>query len=548
MVDSSSEDNDCAGVGSFVDKLTDMAVESGITSVRIVGMTFGYTGKMLRFLKDKSAGIALPSSGIFTGGVLKKWGGERSTVKVNIAKTRRKMESIYLEIGKRGAKLPGDKDIAEHTSVKELTDEIKACESQIQRWETRLKEIDAERESSKRNRVTVTVDRRSANVRESIKAKIIEAGRSTTATTFASSSDKAIFDKVARDLMDDDIEIRLLATAELGKMGNAISIPLLKEAIGYGDGYLTSEIISALINIDDKSCLAIFIENIKDKNYRVRLGSMRGIYKVGGAGSVSYLIDGLKDEHPVVRKSVSTFLGWIGVNDAVPALIQSLKDSDQEVRKAAAMSLSILRDPSSIMPLIRILGESDMEVREKVVSAIERISGKTVEFKLDSSGDELRENIEGLKDWWQKNKMSDVADVLDSSADIASGDATAVADEEPLKTTFDETTSTIEVEETVDPIDDIIGLNDSDSDGGEDATVADDAPSVETSDSDEASTDADTDTSNDSDEDDDTVDLSKLNRMNKAALSAKCADLRIEYDDADTKAMLIEKINEKCGN
>ncbi|MGR3220064.1 MAG: HEAT repeat domain-containing protein [Candidatus Anammoxibacter sp.] len=540
MVDSSSEDTGCPG--TVLDKLSGMLVESGITSVRIVGMTFGYTGKMLRFLKDKSAGIGMPSKGIFTGGVLKKWGGERSTIKVNIAKTRREMESIYLEIGKRGAKLPGDEDIAGHASFKELTDEIKACENRIQRWETRLKEIDVERESHKHNRVTVKVDRRSANVKESIKTRITEAGRSITETTFDNSSDKAIFVKVARDLLDDDVEIRLLATAELGKMSNAVAIPLLKEAIGYGDGYLTSEIISALINIDDKSCLPIFIENVKDKNYRVRLGSMRGIYKVGGAGSVSYLIDGLKDEHSVVRKSVSTFLGWIGVSDAVPALIQTLKDSDQEVRKAAAMSLSILRDASSIMPLIRILAESDMEVREKVVSAIERISGKSVEFKLDSSGDELRENIEGLKDWWQKNQMSDVSDVVDSSG-IVGGEDTDVVDAEPLKTTFKETSPVVETEATDDPADEIIGIDNNDVEAGEDVTVTDDSASEEEADDAVSGTD----TSDDSNKDD-TMDLSKLNRMNKVKLSAKCDELGIEYTDVDTKAMLIEKINAKCGN
>lgn len=534
------------GLGSVVDKVAGVVTEVGITGVRAMGMTVGYTNKMMRFFTKKGAGFSKPAGkcvftgkGIFTGGVLKKWGGEKSAVKVDIAKTRRKMEAIYLEIGKLGAKLTEDGNIAEDGSIKDLIAEIKACESQIHKWESRLADIDDEKTKSRQYKASVKVDGRTSAIKDRIKDKIRETGASVTAATFTNSSDKSIFDKVVNDLLDDDVEIRLLATAELGKMGNAVSVPILKEAIGYGDVYLTSEIVNALINIDDPSCLDIFKANVIDKNYRVRLGCFRGIYKVGGAGSISFLIDGLKDKHPVVRKSVATFLGWIGQDDAAPSLIQTLKDSDQDVRKSAAMALSLLRDSASIMPLIRILGESDIEVREKIVSAIERISGKTVEFKLDSSGDELRENIEGLKDWWQKNRMSDVdgaIEVIDDSSDVA------VADDETYAT--DEVEDSSSSDETVTAVDEIMDINSSES-----AESDEKSPEVENNVDDESDEGKSADSA-------ETVlegelgqfDKSKLFKMNKVKLHAKCDELGIAYIEDDTKAVLIEKINEKCGN
>ncbi len=403
---------------SVVEKLSSILTDGGVAVARVTGKVIGYSGKVLRIVKEKSASIPVPA-GLFTGGVRKIWGGEKASIKVNIAKTKQKMEKLYLEIGKRGAKLSGVEDITEHGSVKELLNEVKSCESQIHKWEERIKELDKEKAEARKKRwegkAEVEGEGPQADIKDRIK-NIIDTSSKT--ATFENSSDRAIFDKVTRDLLDDDIEIRLLAAAELGKMANPASIPVLREALSYGNVYLSSEIINGLININDPSCMQVFKDNVNDKNYRIRLGSLRGIYKLGGTESVTYLIDGLKDKHQEVRKSSATFLGWVGIKDAVPALIQALKDSEQEVKKAAAMSLSILRDPSSIMPLIRSLQESSIEVREKIIHAIERVTGKAVEFKIDASGDELKKHIENLKEWWQKNKMGDVDEVLEETSNM----------------------------------------------------------------------------------------------------------------------------------
>lgn len=536
---------DRGGADSLVDRVAGVATEVGVAGVRAVGMTIGYTGKMLRFFKDKGVSMSFPSKGIFTGGALKKWGGEKSSIKIDIAKAKRKMEALYLEIGKQSAKFADGESTDENGTVKGLVAELKSYESQIQRWNARLNEIDDERARSRHFKAAVKTDGHAAAVQARIKERIRDAERSITSATFASVSDRSIFDKVVHDLLDGDVEIRLLAAAELGKMAKPISVPILQEAIGYGDAYLTSEIITALININDQSCQGIFEENVNDDNYRIRLGCLRGLYKVAGEGSISYLIDGLTDKHAVVRKSAATFLGWVGKDDAAPALIQTLKDSDQDVRKAAAMSLSILRDPSSIMPLIRILGESDREVKEKVVGAIERISGKTVEFKLDAVGDELRENIEGLKEWWQKNNLPDVDDVMgvdesgQESGDEVSDETEAGIEAADVGETVaeDEEVADEPVEgfDAVTAVDEIIDIENYGAD--DEAQAGDDA--VVTAGDDGESADVDNSVS---------FDKSMLLSMNKVKLSAKCDELGVEYSEEDTKAVMIEKIIEKCGN
>lgn len=485
------------------DRISQFFTDGGIAVARVTGKVVGYSGKMLRVVKETTTSIPVPGTGLFTGGVRKIWGGERSTIKVNIAKTKQKMEKIYLEIGKRGAKLSGVEDITKHESVQELITEIRSCENQIQSWEERIKELEKEKAQAKSKiqyrTAGVEGEGPQANVKNRIKDIIDNSSKT---ATFDSSSDKAIFDKVTHDLLDDDIEIRLLAAAELGKMASPASIPVLKEALGYGNVYLSSEIINALININDPSCMQVFKAKVNDQNYRIRLGSLRGIYKLAGPDSVTYLVDGLKDKHQEVRKSSATFLGWVGVKDAVPALIQTLKDPEQEVKKAGAMSLSILRDPSSIMPLIRALRESSIEVREKIIHAIERVTGKAVEFKIDASGDELKNSIESLKDWWQKNKMADVDEVLEETSEIVEKDG-----EEEKAAEAEETSDIVEEEEKA-----------AEAEGAEEA------------------------------EEEETLTEEKLQKMLKKDLIQKCEDSGIEYSSEETKTVLIEKILDKCGN
>lgn len=491
---------------ALADKISKVMTGGGIAVAKTTGMVVGYSGKLLRIVKDKTTSLPLPSlpslpKGLFSGGVSKIWGGEKAKVKVSIAKARQRIDKLYFEIGKQGAKLFGVEDITDHESVKDLVNEVKSCEGQIQRWEQRLKDIDREQAEARRKRIqreAVGEEADTEEIKNSIRDSIDKAMKT---ARFDNSSEKAIFDKVTHDLLDDDVEIRLLAAAELGKIAKPDSSPVLKEALAYRNVYLTSEIINALININDQSCLPIFKANVKDDNYRVRLGSLRGIYKLGGADSVPYLTDGLKDEHTEVRKSAATFLGWVGLKDAAPALIQALKDSDQEVKKAAAMSLSILRDPSSVMPLIRVLKESSIEVREKVVHAVERITGKAVEFKIDASGEELKKNIETLKAWWQKNKMADVEEALEGAEVEAE-----TAEEEEAPVEEEATTEEAPAAE-------------------EEAPADEEAPAEPTG--------------------DEPITIENLDKMLKKDIAQKCDEMGVTYSPEDTKANLIKKILKK---
>lgn len=400
----------------FTGKISRIFTSGGVAVAKASGKFAGYSGKLFCFgRKKKVSGIKMPGKGLFSGGVLKKWGGEKVSVKIDIAKTQKKIEKLYFEIGKRSASVAGAKDDAE---LQELINEVRHYENEIRSSESRLQEMVKEKDAAKVEKSRVRADDADEVFDVDIENRIRDAMHDTLkSAVFQSSSDKTIFEKVSQDLLADDVEIRLLAAAELGRIGNTAAIPILKEAIGYGDVHIISEIIHALIKINHISCLPIFKNNLKNRNYRVRLGCLEGIYKIAGAESSECFINGLKDEHPEIRKLAASFIGWISAKDATPALMQTLKDTDPDVKKAAVASLSILREPASIMPLIRALDDSNVEIRKEIIHAIERITGNNVEFELYASGEKLRENIENLKEWWRKNKMADLEAVL-KGADV----------------------------------------------------------------------------------------------------------------------------------
>ncbi len=93
------------------------------------------------------------------------------------------------------------------------------------------------------------------------------------------------------------------------------------------------------------------INQLKDKNYRVRYRAADALGKQGPAASaaVPALRKALKDPDRDVRKAATRALVKMGAA-AVPALRKALKDPDEGVRKAAADALGKLGQGDALGP------------------------------------------------------------------------------------------------------------------------------------------------------------------------------------------------------
>jgi len=217
-------------------------------------------------------------------------------------------------------------------------------------------------------------------------------------------SEAIIFEKALQDLMNEEPDIKRLAVCELGRIGHKAVTPVLKDALSFRDPQLKAEIINSLIQLEDSEVFEICKRYFSNDYPPIRTACIRGLYKAGREKAIPLLTSGLQDPNIEVRNSSAMFLGWLEASTAVPSLLQATRDLDRRVRANAILSLANIREEASVLPLIRLLDDENKDIREKILHALERITGETVTFKSDGTKPERSKSIENLKDWWLKKR------------------------------------------------------------------------------------------------------------------------------------------------
>lgn len=338
---------------------------------------------------------------------------EVKAVEARINEYEKKIKTLYFEIGKEGAKYSADENPLETEEVQKLITDVREHEKEIQRLETRIDEIKEQKKAEKkkkRAKVIRFARKPSKAPVEQVKKKVESAiDKAVKQGEFDNRSDREIFSKVASDLLDNEMEIKILAAGELGKIKNSAGVPILLEALNFGDADLDIDIINSLIAIDDERAIPVFKEKVSDARFRVRIGCLRGLYKLADDQEATpFLMEALRDENAEVRRTAVTFIGWKDYDDAVPALVQCLRDDKTRVRKAAVSALANLKDESAVLPLIKVLADKDLEIRQKAFEAVQVISGQDITFDVNAAGRQLKADVGKLRDWWQNERLGKV--------------------------------------------------------------------------------------------------------------------------------------------
>jgi len=430
------EERKRTGVLVFTGKVLN---EAGGAVVDIFDLSSAAVGKMVSIFK-KAPDLPKKAKKIVSDGIEIVKPSETKIIEKKIKKKKDKIEELYREIGKEGVK-SADSDIESLLTtegVKSLISDVREYEKQIARLKGRITELEEEKKKDALDKIKVKEKAAVAKEKEKIdevetKDMTINDAIETLIRTslgtgaFKSASEKTKFRNVANDLLDGDMEVKILAVTELGKMKISAAMRVLIEAIKFDDPNLSSEIINALINIGDSGAVPVFKEKVEDSNYRVRIACLRGLYKLAedDEDAIKLLSNALMDEHPDVRRSAITFIGWRNNVDAVPALVQCLKDEDEKVRKASLSALGIIRDKSAVLPLIRALKNDDLEVKRKILDSIKMITGEEITFDFQASGEELSKAMDGLVNWWKEKNLDEV--------EISKPETEAVAEKEAVE-------------------------------------------------------------------------------------------------------------------
>ncbi|MBF0365822.1 MAG: HEAT repeat domain-containing protein [Oligoflexia bacterium] len=402
--------------------------------------------KGVRSTPSKIAGINLSSkkvTGLFTGGLRKKFGVNKSEVKTRISYLKGQINELYLEMGKLGAQnIDPEKSVFDSKEVQELTLQIENYEKEVNSLNKYLNEIE-ELEKQNIRLSDINLQDKDQEHLEGSDRKIQSAIESCIKKSkFPLKSDALIFQKILYDLLDKDVDIRRLAVGQLGKLGHKQCAAVLKEVLKIKNEQLQAEVINALILLEDHELFNLCKIFIKHDYTPLRSACVRGLYKVGKQESIPYLVATLQDENAEIRNSSAMFLGWLDAKVAIPSLLQAALDFDKRVRLSAISSLANIRDETSVLPLARLLNTDDKEIRKKVTSAISKIIGDDFKFKSDANEEERSQEITDFKDWYLKKKHGMRTAALSETLELAP--ASAVLETAATATTA-ETAETAEV-------------------------------------------------------------------------------------------------------
>ena len=275
------------GIASVLNSCGNAVVISYDASARLAG-SIGGTVKKLPGLASRKKTVT---------GNAAAYQHECEKIITNIKKYEHEIKSLYYEIGKASARLTEDDggpgQITESGTVKELLEKIHTYENSIKKLRVRVGGLEEEmaaeeakqKEEERYHRATLMAGRARKGKRPGDSQQFTDAINSAIKEAlihgeFDTASDRAVFDKVASDLLDKEPEIQMLAAAELGKMSNSAAVPVLHAAIGMAEGHLATEILNALISLGDPRSVNILQNTARDSTARVRITSLRGLYKL----------------------------------------------------------------------------------------------------------------------------------------------------------------------------------------------------------------------------------------------------------------------------
>jgi len=157
-----------------------------------------------------------------------------------------------------------------------------------------------------------------------------------------------------RKLEDENVLVRSLACAELGKLGSWSGIALLEKALSDPEWTVRQNAAVAIGRFGDaaESCIPALEEAMRtDEDTNVRMhaaGALRGI----GPAAIPVLVKALKeDENEIARIWAAEALGKMTEEDAVPGLKETMQnDSSIYVRYAAAEAIKTISCKEVVEP------------------------------------------------------------------------------------------------------------------------------------------------------------------------------------------------------
>ncbi|VEN74115.1 magnetosome protein Mad23 [Candidatus Desulfarcum epimagneticum] len=200
------------------------------------------------------------------------------------------------------------------------------------------------------------------------------------------------------DLLDHEVEIKILAATYLGETKQAQLAPILIAALGFNMPGLTDAIIKSIYSIDKKKIESLLSDLLKNPHARIRLTAMSHLdHMLTWKKAVRYQLERLEDKHPEVRLLAVKLLDLKNVQGIKSYLEPLLQDEYENVRKAVVKTLANVNNAEVLPMLVALLNDKVVDIRKTALKAIESIVGEEIKFDIFLTGKKRARAVEALK-------------------------------------------------------------------------------------------------------------------------------------------------------
>lgn len=227
---------------------------------------------------------------------------------------------------------------------------------------------------------------------------------------FESSSERAIFAKLADDMAEGGPEIHLQVLDRLSELKFVAALPVLRTAARHESEEVRVAAIRAAMALRHPSTRDLLLGALEDPSHRVRVWALRGLYGLNDAGLPELLCQSLIDPHPQVRRAAVTYLSWKRIGEAERMLLDALGDSATSVRVAAVTALGQCGSHTSVFRLLGVLKQEDPELREAALAVLQKLQEQLPQFDPGGSRDDRFRRVAELKIWWETERVRQLVD------------------------------------------------------------------------------------------------------------------------------------------
>ena len=212
------------------------------------------------------------------------------------------------------------------------------------------------------------------------------------------SSEFEAIEGIILDLLDHEMEIKILAATHLGETKEKHVALVLMDALGFNEPGLNDAIIKSLYSIDRLNIESTLSALLKNSHASVRLSAMSHLRDMlSEKKTVEYLMPLLEDGHPEVRLSAVKLLDWQNVEGLESSIEALVEDEYESVRRSVIAALANVNNSDALPALVRGLDDKSLDIREKALSAIKSRTEKEIEFDTSLKGKKRSQAIEILE-------------------------------------------------------------------------------------------------------------------------------------------------------